>query len=62
MPGGSETLDELVGRGVWEFLKPELRDAGEEWGPVLWRTEEPGNLGGNLLSKEHLSLEGPCLL
>lgn len=59
MPGGSETLEEHAGResGRTEFLKPQLREAGDEWGPMRWRTEEHRNLQWRPADKEHLSLE-----
>lgn len=36
MPGGSETLEEHAGResGRTEFLKPQVREADDEWGPM----------------------------
>lgn len=45
MPGGSETLEEHAEResGRTEFVKPQLREAGDEWGPMWQGTEEHRN-------------------
>ena len=45
MPGGSETLEEHAEResGRTEFVKPQLREAGDEWGP-MWRPADKDSL------------------
>ena len=56
MPGGSETLEEHAEResGRTEFVKPQLREAGDEWGPMWQGTEEHRNLQWRPADKDSL--------